>query len=952
MRDDFIHIGDFKRFFKRKKKSIITLGIASAFTTMMVCFIIEPKYILQASFKEATMRAESSSSSMLRTLLKSPGSVDLGTQALGIMKSRQLIQRVVEEMGLQGNIKNSSLKNKLTKRCFVNYRLAIGKIVDNTPFYKVKTVSYLGKEQKKIDLHWVSKDRIEVYSSEGEFLCEQDPKEVFILPDVKFSLEINVEGFSSGRDLLVIDPMQITIDKVISKLKVKVRREDPNFLDLSYIDIDPKRGACLLNLLMQEYKSYLVKENDRIARAQLEYLTTRQGEIADKLDETLKYHVEYLQTTLGDKGFMGLHQEIEMMESKKKRHQQRLLEIDLDINKLSRIKAKKLFLLQDSFLGQEVTPMQHMLLGLKKQKDGLDLAVMKRISSFSKQAKKEHPILRFNTSRETINNLENTLDILETSNHLLPVFANLKNQLQNLYLEKDINNLDKIEWINNLKHEMQKDLLLVPSEQKNSVMHKIHLLNLRKTILKERLEKEIAVPRELEGIDLETAKTLHVQYVHELDESRLKKRELQFAFDRIEEESFEISSITDLVRDVITQDIVKETTQLSSELKNERYLSDKDRLRLKQQLSRKKEMFKIHLQQKMYLLDLRLQLIEEKIIILQQIISDLVNQEIAIVEEQIDSMLKEKIEASDIERKAINKKLQELQIEMKSIPRKWLIENRLQLQSDLNVGIMEGMSQLVESKNVEHHLLQVESKSIDEAYIPLKPIQRSLILYSLLGGCLGALITMGVSVGKRVTKGFPISLEGLNSRRLQIAGPFLHKPSFQDLNTLKKEDLEILREVVRVLLEDKVSIASAILNGMPNYTYILGQLLVLSGKKILLIDLTFSPTKEKGILEYLMGKTKDILINQQEQVHKILLGCDNTYIVELLSTIKFRQLLQDVESSYDIILIVTDKKVNSSEARKLSEFSQKMIITLDEESLDDLYPYNQLKKTPLYLAFE
>lgn len=970
----FIHIADFKTYFKKRKKIYFLIGSICAFLTMFLFLIVEPKYYLKASFKEATMRSENSSASMLRTLLKGPsggsGSVDLGTQALSVMKSRQLVQKVVEEMGLQGDIKLHSLRERLCERALFNYRLARGFVIDNSSFCRVKYVTYAGKEIKRMTLRMISEDQMELFSSDGKLLCKQDPKKPVILPDLHISLEIEALKNLGKKYLLQIYPLQVAVDRASQTLKVKVRREDVNFLDLAYKDKDPKRGASFLNLLMSEYKRYLIKENNRIAKAQLEYLTTRQGEIADKLDETLKHHVEYLQNTLGDQGFMGLHQELEMMESKKKRHQNRLLEIELDLNKVNRIKTKKLFSLQNSFLGEEGQHIQQTLLGLKKQKDGLDLAIMKRMACFSEKEKKDSkrlfPILHLRAPTKMIENLENQLEI---SSKPLSIFTELKEHLNDLYKERSERNslsLQKkiidppssfeYEKINDLKREIKKNLLTISKDQKPILLHKIHLLNLRENVLKQRIKKELLVPRELEGIDLAMAKDLHVEYVHELDESRLKKRQSQFALDKISEGPFNISSIINLVGDTISQEFVKETMQICSELKNEQYLSEKDRHRLQGQLARKKEMLMTHLREMMDLTDLKIQLIEDKVVVLEQVLSDLVNQDIVIIEDQMKKALEEKTEALNTEKEAIKEKLKELQTEMKEIPRKWLVENRLQLQSDLNVNMMEGMAQLVESKNVEHHLLQVESKAIDEAYIPLKPKHIPIFIYGILGGCLGLFISTGIGVGKKVSQGFPISLERLKSGNHQVAGPFSKKPFFKELGNLKKKDLEVLREIVRILLKEKITISGIILNGLSSYAQVLGQLLVLSGKKTLIIH-SFHTSEEEGLLDYLSGNIKEITIEQQEAVHRVSLGSQGLYRVEMLSRYKFLELLQELQKIYEIILIVTDKKVNSSEAHKLSEFCQKMIITLDEESLDDLYPYNYSEErieTPstLYLAFE
>lgn len=933
----FIHSADLKRYFKKRKHFYLLVGGICSALTLVGLLALEPQYVLQASFKEATMRGETSSASMLRTLLKGPGNVELGTQALSIMKSRQLLQKVIEDQGLQGAIKARHFARRF----------------DPLPSYRVVQAKYLGKQTRRFYLHRMESGKVEVYSREEKTRYQQDPHQKFIFQDLEFFLEEG-EGQVGQTFLMEFYPMELVLDAVVRKFKVKVRREDPSILDLTYKDRDPKRGASFLNHVMAEYKQYLVKDNARIAREQLCYLTARQSEIANELDGTLHKHAEYLQATLGDKGFMGLHQELEMIENKKKRHQQRLLEIDLDMNKLDRMKSQKmLFSLQEDSMGQEEK--QH-LLRLKKQKDGLDLATLKRTSGFSKRGKKKisTPILSVGFQDHMLKNLEDKEDQIE-KNSTLPIFMTLRQKLMKLHWKKDKeekafneNTSYEYQQISLLKKEAEEQLVRAPQEKREALSHRIYLLSLREKILEQRLQEEKMLPKELEGIDLEMAKSLHSEYIHEFDEKRLKRRQLELALDHLQKDNCEISSLIGLVEDPIGQEKLRELSELFSEFKSGKYLSDKDRIRLKEHLLRKKDILKDHLEQMTKISSLHLKIAEEKLISLQQVTSDLVNQDIAIIERQMEQLLQEKCESLRIEKKSIQEKLQELQQEMKEIPRKWLIENRLQLQADLNVSMMEGMAQLVESKNIEHHLLQVESKPIDEAYMPLKPKQHPLFLYVVLGGCLGVVIAIGIGVVVRVSRGFPLSLEGLKLYDQSVAGPFLQQPSFENVQNIREDHLEILRKGIAFLLQETSLVAAIILNGLANYAGALGVLFVLSGKKTLVIELT--PSKEEGLVEYLLG-THDVIIQQRQGVHVLPLGNDPSYRMEMLNGLKFMELLEELQKVYEVILLVTDKKVTSSEARKLCEFSQKNIVTLDEESFDHLYPYMRRSST-LYLAFE
>jgi hypothetical protein len=974
--ESYIPLVDFLAYLRKRKKTYSTVGVLSAAITLCLLLITEPKYLVKASFKEATMRSESTSANMLRTLLKAPsgggGSVDLGAQALSVMKSRQLVQKIVDKLCLQGDIKRASLGKRLCERAVFNYQLARGKQSKPRRYYQFKSIVYSGKECQKIYLIRIAQEQWELRSLQGELLGEyslnqEGNLEIHLGQEEGCVIELIEDIPLTEPYLMVFYPLEPTIDKACRRLKIKVRRDDVSILDLAYQDPNPQRGAKFLNQLMHEYKYYLIKENSRMAKAQLEYLTTRQEEIADQLDHTLKHHVDYLQKTLGEQGFMGLHQELEMMENKKKRHQQRLLEIELDLNKVARVKTAALFTLQDAFFGEEGQYIQQALLGLKKQKETLDLAAIKRLTSFKEKTREEiarvYPILHLKAPTETMQKLDRSTEKVDIP---LPILHSLKKTLGKLSLEKEMkqsNILDKksieiplsreYQNIVFLKQEMKKSLSQVSPQQALKVKRKIHLLDLREKLIKERVEEEKIAPREFEGLDLDTAKALRTQYIHELDDSRLKENELQFAFTRIDQEPLVVTSLSSLAGDVIFQDLMKDIMQLSSQMKNEYYLSEKDQNRLCQQLRRKQDILKTHFKEMLHIIRLKMQCIEDKMSVLEQVTLDLVNQEISIMQEQMETLLEEKTQSLQLEKEVVHDKLKELQHQMKEIPKKWLVENRLQLQSDLHVSMMEGMAQLVESKSVEHHLMQVESKPLDEAYSPLKPKGKPFLIYSFLGGGLGIFILMGIEIAQRVHRGFPVSLKGLQIRGFQELGAFSRATHFNSLQRLKEKELEILRKMVRIFLKENSKTIGIILNDLLDYTQLLAELLALTGEKVLLIYCYPSVEGKKGLLDYLSGAIKEIPIRTHKDVHDMFIGGERLHQVEMLYKHHFRDLLEKLSVHYDKVLLITDQTVQSSQALQLAEFCQKIVITLDEETLYDLYPYHNIENTQaLYIAFE
>lgn len=908
----FLHYADVKRYLKKRNKRWVLITLVGACLGLLGALAKDPEYALEATFKEAAMQTDSSSTHLLKTLFKTPGSLDVGTPALTVMKSRQFLKKVIEKSGLQAELLPPTLYRKIIKK--------INRGQDGS-FLRVAVAKYRGVQRKKFYVEFLENELLKITSLDGKLKLIQHYLKPLYIEDIEVVFSSDCSKWICGKKfLLELNPMQKVLEHMTKKLKLKLRKGDSSLIELGYQDKDPRRGVFFLNSIMQAYKQYLVEENERIAEAQLVYLNKRQNEIAARLDETLQEHVKYLQETLGEKGFMSLHQELEIVENKKKKHQQRLMEIDLDIDKLSRVKKHKLFACHEQALGQEALSYQQRLLGLKQQKDTLDLGKLMRLSG-SKCSPRE-----FSIKHLKIQPTYTSRDFMEGKagrDNPLPVIFNLKKKLRGLHqsremtlLSRDVfHPLEEQKRVKELKSQVVKRLK--EDREQESLLHLLHLLDVKEGMLKHQLGDERIIPVEFQGIDLATTKRLHENYTHELDLCEKQTIECGEALKKIQEESLEPSSLIAFVEDGISQQLVKEMMQKFSSCKQEKYFSEKDRMRLQEELFSKKQELKVHLVQKKKLAEQYKAGCENKLVLLQQVMSNLINQEIVIVEKQMEQILEERLNVLIAEKRYVDDQLEKLQQEMQGIPQKWLIENKLQLQSDMNVSIMEGMTQLVESKNVEHHLVQVESKTMDEAYIPLKPESTSVVLAVFLGGFLTLAFFIGISLFIKVYRGFPLSLEGMEYRGFKGAGVF--SKDLVSLDTLSFKDLEVLRKQVNFIAPQANKCIGVILNQQLDYTHLLIELLQLTGLKVVVAAYESS-----------------------------------RYSVESLSKVEFQTFLAELQKDYDKVFLVAKCRPNTSEAYKLRGLCHSLLITLDEESIEDLYPYIEWEgedQIAMYVSF-
>jgi hypothetical protein len=88
--------------------------------------------------------------------------------------------------------------------------------------------------------------------------------------------------------------------------------------------------------MMSAYQSYLKQENEELSDAQLAYLERRQDELSSKLDRVLQDQAAYLKENLGESGFIGLKEEVEMLAVPKEAYTTRLFDLEMEERRLEK----------------------------------------------------------------------------------------------------------------------------------------------------------------------------------------------------------------------------------------------------------------------------------------------------------------------------------------------------------------------------------------------------------------------------------------------------------------------------------------------------------------------------------------------------------------------------------------------------------------------------------------
>lgn len=445
-------------------------------------------------------------------------------------------------------------------------------------------------------------------------------------------------------------------------------------------------------------------------------------------------------------------------------------------------------------------------------------------------------------------------------------------------------------------------------------------------------ESKVELPRaasltqreELEGITLATAQSLYGSYQKELDETQKNIRQLIYFEKQIFMPTFELSSLGGVLRDSVGQSMVQKAAEISLKLRDEKNHSLKEMARLQEALNTEKTFLSHHMKQMEELEKVRKKLVEEKIRSLQTICLDLIKKE----------------------KKLIEEKLQELTVKMEDLPEKWRRESHLQFTKELNMGIIEGISKVVESKNLTHNLFHVDSKPIDKAIPPLLPIAPLLLLFSVGGGGLASLLFFLFFLGQGLVRGFPLSFDTLHFYGFKGAGLFsrlCHAP----LNEIGSSDLHTLREIQqRISRHKKKTPCVALVGGdRPDYSLNLAELFALQNKRILLIHSAFNktvtPDEASGLWHYLEGRVAEIHPQKRRGFDFISTGGTSRHAPELLSRENFAKLLEKFKPHYDLILIYTTALPALADAHVFFKYADAIIVTGAEEKPSDLLPYRQ-----------
>lgn len=955
-----IPVSDIRRLYRRSKKKIfasaIALGLFGAFWTLT-----KPvEYRAESTFREKSTKPVNIGNSLSAMLMMGGAGGAADNEAIASIKSRQLMQHVVEKLNLQATVNQQEPTDTYLGRIGNHLKVAYLSYMDplhpslKDPFcpLKVDSLLYGGETPLSIKVVLEPDTHYQVFSN-GALIGDGQLGTPFIGESFQFTLNC-AHQLSSLKSVynITLWPMAFKADILSKAVKIDADKNDKTLLKLSYQHRDRHLATSLVNTVMKCYQDFLKQHSERQASLQLAYLKKRRAETETDLIALMNDHAKSLSQDLSSTGFADSEKEMAFLAARQHELKSKLLSNELEMIRLQNVQEGKcVYYDQYASSGDPsiINTILNEVRGLKQQRDALELAVRKNPlmdsstvdSSFNKQLDELSEIQLYIQELHTILNDYQRGQAPDTSSKLF----NDPRFLVRAWYEK-VNPSSSTDIQTHERQEQEREHFLFYLQNLE------RMLSVHEKIIQERLTHQQNPSLEFQGIQLDTARELYMSYSKSQHQLEAQIRQNSFLLSQMEDPNFEISSLSLTLKDPVSLDMITKASQLVLALKDANNRSTKEQERLKEDLSLQRNFLSIHLKQMTELLALNQELDQEKVYALQNVMLELIHQQISLLGKNLQEYVSNRLENIKQEGVSIEMHLAEMHKEMAGLPHRRVGEKLIDQNVETNQLIVEEIAKMVESKNIAHKLELIQSAPIDIAVPPLHPSPTNLLFFTLFGSIFGGLLSFGIIVGKSVSKGITVSEGNLKLINQHVSGK-LSTPDPQSNQTLSDNDLETLRRLQTYFLQDSHGNTLAgqghtllLIEGAgPDYSADLAALLIKKGLKPITISLSFDGTDgstQTGLLDYLQGTATFPGISHDESGDHIQAGGVSRYSIELLTTARFRELIDKLKTKYDWIIAVTRAMPTSAEAESLLPQFPLVAVSVCEETLPELNLYTKM----------
>lgn len=961
-----LSFADILSLFRQSKAKILACAFVMGLAGVIFALLSPIRYQAEGTFREKGVKTPhfaSSTSSLLQLLGGGPAGTE--SEATSLMKSRKILQNVIEDLQLQANLQALPDIESYPKLIMRNLKLTWAATFSRSPKpvlkdlacpLKIEAFQYPGELPLALFLKLQEDGRYEVFDlfNSKQSVGWGKLGEPFQFEQLSITLlpaDAN-QPLKSQSYCLTVSSLNDTAKDLCKVLKVDAGKLDKSLLTLKCEHRDRFKASQIVNAIMSSYQSYLKNYHADMALTQLDYLNQRRDQLTQNLIQLMGKHADYLANDLYNSGFIESDKEMEFLARSQHEYKQKLLDNELEIKRLTNIEPANLaYFDRHSHHDGDSTIINGILAemrSLKQQRDSLEIELQKKAArqggdiqlSFDQQLGELKEIQQYlKEVREIADQYEqghwpdSHFKLLNDPRFLLRSWLDHLQNLQHNYAHNWQEASDSFKfYLNNIER----------------------LFGVYERILQERLTHQQNPSGEYQGISLEVATELYLDYSKQLIQMEGAIRQNLFFIHQIEDPNFEITSLSSGLTDSVSNAIIHKSSELILNLRDQNNQSVREQERIKSELNLQRTFLISHLQQMVQLMELNKQLIDEKIFALQNVSLEMIHQRISLFEKNLQDYLDSRLDNLKQERALIKRHLERIHSEMALLPQKWVSEKLIIQEVDTNERIVEEIVKLVESKNISHKLEVIQSAPVDTALPPVRPLTPKVILWGIAGFLLGGFMGLGFAISKTLNKGVKVSKQNLELMGYHVSGELsspLSSPSNPKLqeanfNTLRRLQVYFTTHSLAEPFSNQERKRLLLVEGEgPHYASELADLLIKKGYRVLTLDLNF---KEKashslpGLLQYLQGEISTPPIQKGAHGDWIPAGGASTFVTELIGSPAFAQLLEQLKLHYDWILAASPASPCSVEVESLLKLFPYAAITLKKERTEELSLYERL----------
>lgn len=952
-----ITLSDLVHIFKTHRTAI---AFGAIFCCLLAaCFALSKPvvYNIEGTFKD---KGKANSGVSHLSMLLNGGASQTEGEAMATIKSRKFMEKLIHRRGLQAVLLKMEprfdLFGNIPENLIVEHAHFWGLrkpvLPDNPPQIWLQDIAYNDELPRLYTIHFMNGDNYDLRDS-GHSIGQGELGKKFIGHDFAFTILRKSDDSLEGTSWVIeLQPLQFVSDTLLAITTIESDKYDKNLLHIKLNHPNRHTGTEILNSMMLIYQEHIRQEQKRIAKEQISYLEKRQREMGEKLRGMMLDHAKNMSSDMVTSGFLNSLRAIEFFSAHQTQYQQKLYDIELTIKRLNKAQEEN----YAHYDGIDPGIINHTLAeirSLKQQSDTLDLALKSAFEGV------ENPFhATFTEQLETLENVRQSYAESECllkclkENEPFPVVKHLMNNSNlavSAWHEKLLVSQNNIDNARTKEEKTQKTEELKNARQNFAayVTNLVHLFDMQEKVIKERLALQQGPQQEFQGIDLNTSKELYINYNRMLNEVQTNIRQLDFMVEQLKNPKFEITSMSSIPNDFVTNEMISKASQIVQSMKDQNNRSTKEIERLQDQLNVQKEFLAQHMNQTVLLQKLKEQLIKEKIISLQSVTLGLLRQQISILEKHLQDYIAVRLKDLHQETDLIADHQSELRNEMKELPNKWVEERLIDQQLMINQKMVQDIATLVETKNMETNLEILQAYPQDFAVPPLHPKSQRSLLYAFFGAFAGAFLTFTFFIVRSTLHGIKASVDNLKANHLHVSGSVTERVSHFDEDLLES-DLDTLRRMMAYLnASHSKGDSLLILNGAGfDISQHLVNLIGKKGLRTLYMPISFNKSEKaagKGLIQYLEG-----VIDQPEIYHEgnhdcIYEGGVSRFAPELIASKRFKNLLAKLKENYDWIVVSSDVMPASGQADGLRQIFDHTVVNISHENIGELKNYMNYK---------